>query len=124
MTEEGAYLPGVFERVIEVEEAFTLTKDLALHLRATENITFMGRKRQPGDEWLITAEEVESLIPPIGVVCTEPSLYCKDGSVSKMCRLGGCQCKTVTNSGTLWMLSLNEVTIKVPNCTRIWDKSV
>ena len=69
VTQEGAYLPGVFERVVKVEQAFTLTTELALHLRATEHVTFMGKKRQPGDEWLVTAEEVESLIPPIGVVC-------------------------------------------------------
>ena len=35
------------------------------------NVNFMGKKRHPGEEWLVTSKEVDSLIPPIGVVSVQ-----------------------------------------------------
>ncbi|CAH1783479.1 unnamed protein product [Owenia fusiformis] len=66
--EEGAYLPGVSEKVVVEEKAYTLTPDKALHCRATQSLTDVRSiKRRPGDEWLVTKDQLDSYIPPIGV---------------------------------------------------------
>ncbi|XP_077992028.1 major vault protein-like isoform X2 [Glandiceps talaboti] len=64
----GAYLKEAYEVVIKVETSFTLTEDIALHLKATETVTdSLGEKRLAGAEWLLTCEQTESYIPDIGV---------------------------------------------------------
>ncbi|XP_078508524.1 major vault protein [Lissotriton helveticus] len=62
----GAYLPGVFEEVVDVVDAFVLTDKKALHLRATK--TFRDDKttlRRTGEEWLVTMEDAEAYIPNV-----------------------------------------------------------
>ncbi|XP_041431429.1 major vault protein isoform X2 [Xenopus laevis] len=62
----GAYLPGVFEEVVDIVDAFVLTDKRALHIRATK--TFRGDKgnlRRTGEEWLVTMEDTEAYIPNV-----------------------------------------------------------
>jgi len=59
----GAYLPGVYEEVVEMVQAYVMTEKVALHMRANENYTdFMNVKRKTGEEWLITMKDAESHI--------------------------------------------------------------
>jgi major vault protein len=59
--EEGAYLPGVDEEVIAVIQAFILTEQIALHLKAKRTFTdVFNRQRRAGDEWLVTFEDAET----------------------------------------------------------------
>jgi len=64
--EEGAYLPGVDEEIVGVINAYVLTEQKALHLKAqrTFNDTF-GRQRKAGDEWLVTFADAEIHIPDV-----------------------------------------------------------
>uniref|UniRef100_A0A8D0GZE4 Major vault protein n=1 Tax=Sphenodon punctatus TaxID=8508 RepID=A0A8D0GZE4_SPHPU len=62
----GAYLPGVFEEVVDVVDAFVLTEKKALHLRATK--TFRDPQaavRKTGEEWLVTLVQSEAYIPDV-----------------------------------------------------------
>ncbi|KAM4632593.1 major vault protein [Discoglossus pictus] len=62
----GAYLPGVFEEVVDVVDAFVLTEKNALHIRATK--TFRDDKdnlHRTGEEWLVTMEDTEAYIPNV-----------------------------------------------------------
>ncbi|KAE8577762.1 hypothetical protein XENTR_v10023042 [Xenopus tropicalis] len=62
----GAYLPGVFEEVVDIVDAFVLTDKRALHIRATK--TFRddkGSLRRTGEEWLVTMEDTEAYIPNV-----------------------------------------------------------
>jgi len=62
----GAYLPGVFEEVVSVDEAYTLDPKVALHIRAMSNYTDQfGTQRLIGDEWLVTNKDTESYIPDV-----------------------------------------------------------
>ncbi|XP_073239748.1 major vault protein-like [Porites lutea] len=62
----GAYLPGVFEEVVGVERAHTMTEEKALHMRAKQTcIDALGRKRNAGDEWLVTSDDAEMYIPEV-----------------------------------------------------------
>jgi major vault protein len=64
--EEGAYLPGVDEEVITVVQAFVLTEQTALHLKAKRTFTdLFDRQRRAGDEWLITFEDAEIHLPDV-----------------------------------------------------------
>ncbi|KAM8962473.1 major vault protein [Pelodytes ibericus] len=62
----GAYLPGVFEDVVDIVDAFVLTDKRALHIRATK--TFRDEKgdlRRTGEEWLVTMADAEAYIPNV-----------------------------------------------------------
>ncbi|XP_022093212.1 major vault protein-like isoform X2 [Acanthaster planci] len=62
----GAYLPGAYEEVVGVVNAYVLTDKKALHVRATR--TFKddgGVVRKNGEEWLITMEDTETHIPQV-----------------------------------------------------------
>ncbi|XP_066484436.1 major vault protein [Tiliqua scincoides] len=62
----GAYLPGVFEEVVDTVDAYVLTEKKALHLRATK--TFRDSQdivRRTGEEWLITMADTEAHIPDV-----------------------------------------------------------
>lgn len=62
----GAYLPEVYEEVIELVKAVVLTEKVALHMRAVQTFTdFKGVKRRNGEEWLITMADTESHIPEV-----------------------------------------------------------
>ncbi len=59
-----------FSQVEGLEESLTLTEDSAVHLVAHQNcVDSLGHKRVAGEEWLITVQDTESLVPQIGVVC-------------------------------------------------------
>lgn len=62
----GAYLPGAYEEVVTVVDAFVLTEKKALHMRSlkTFNDDF-GKKRLNGEEWLITINDTETHIPGV-----------------------------------------------------------
>uniref|UniRef100_V9KUC1 Major vault protein n=1 Tax=Callorhinchus milii TaxID=7868 RepID=V9KUC1_CALMI len=62
----GAYLPGVYEEVIDVVNAFILTEKLALHVRARQMFKDEGgRTRRTGEEWLITLSQTDAHIPDV-----------------------------------------------------------
>lgn len=62
----GAYLPGAYEEVVGVVNAYVLTDKDALHMQATR--TFKDEKgavRKNGEEWLITMEDTDAHIPNV-----------------------------------------------------------
>lgn len=62
----GAYLPGVYEKVVDTVNSFVLTDKNALHLRATRSFKDrFGKTRKTGEEWLITLTEAECYIPGV-----------------------------------------------------------
>ncbi len=64
--EEGAYLPGVDEEIVDILDAYVLTERKALHLRARRTFTdVFGHDRKAGDEWLVTLEDAETHIPDV-----------------------------------------------------------
>jgi len=64
--EEGSYLPGVFEEVVQVVQAVILTEKKALHLRANRTFTDVyGKDRKAGEEWLVTKAESEKHITDV-----------------------------------------------------------
>lgn len=64
--EEGAYLPGIDEEVVDILNAYTLTERKALHLKAKRTfIDVFNRQRRAGDEWLVTFADAEIHIPDV-----------------------------------------------------------
>ncbi|HEY9668993.1 MAG TPA: colicin uptake protein [Coleofasciculaceae cyanobacterium] len=64
--EEGAYLPGVDEEVVGIINAYVLTEQKALHLKAKRTFTdIFEQQRKAGDEWLVTFENAEIHIPDV-----------------------------------------------------------
>ena len=62
----GAYLPGAYEEVVSVVDAYVLTEKKALHLRAIRTFTDdFNKKRLNGEEWLITLNDTETHIPNV-----------------------------------------------------------
>lgn len=62
----GAYLPGPYEEVVDVVNAFVLTDKKALHMRALRTFTDdFSVKRKNGEEWLITSDKCENHIPHV-----------------------------------------------------------
>jgi major vault protein len=62
----GAYLPGAYEEVVEIVNAYVLTEKQALHVRATRTFKDQfGVLRRNGEEWLITTAEAETYIPSV-----------------------------------------------------------
>lgn len=62
----GAYLPGAYEEVVDVVDAYVLTEKVALHMRATRTFTDrVGVTRKNGEEWLIKMEDTEAHIPDV-----------------------------------------------------------
>ncbi|NXX97715.1 MVP protein, partial [Centropus bengalensis] len=81
----GAYLPGVYEEVVDVVDAYILTDKKALHLRATRTFADeQGRVRRTGEEWLVTQAQSEAYIPEVfeevvaevAVTTLGPRQYC------------------------------------------------
>lgn len=63
----GAYLPGVYERVVKLESGYTLTLNDALHMCASINLVDgLLTPRVAGEEWLVTSEETPLYIPEVG----------------------------------------------------------
>ncbi len=64
--EEGAYLPGVDEKIVDILDAYVLTDRRALHLKARRTFTDnFGQERKAGDEWLVTLGDAETHIPDV-----------------------------------------------------------
>lgn len=62
----GAYLPGAYEEVVDVVDAYVLTEKVALHMRATRTFQdIFGTTRKNGEEWLIKMEDTEAHIPDV-----------------------------------------------------------
>jgi len=62
----GAYLPGAYEEVVDIVDAYVLTEKNALHMRATRTFTDKKDKvRRNGEEWLITFSDTETYIPNV-----------------------------------------------------------
>ncbi|XP_032460607.1 major vault protein isoform X2 [Phocoena sinus] len=62
----GAYLPAVFEEVLDVVDAVILTEKTALHLRARQNFRdFRGVTRRSGEEWLVTTQDTDAHVPDV-----------------------------------------------------------
>uniref|UniRef100_A0A8C9W6X7 Major vault protein n=1 Tax=Scleropages formosus TaxID=113540 RepID=A0A8C9W6X7_SCLFO len=62
----GAYLPGVYEEVVDIVNAFILTDKKALHVRALCPFRDAGsRDRRTGEEWLVTLADREAHIPSV-----------------------------------------------------------
>ncbi|XP_004692050.2 PREDICTED: major vault protein [Condylura cristata] len=62
----GAYLPAVFEEVLDLVDAVILTEKTALHLRARQNFRDLrGVTRRTGEEWLVTVQDTEAHVPDV-----------------------------------------------------------
>lgn len=62
----GAYLPGAYEEVVDIVNAYVLTDKKALHMRALRTYKDdFGKTRKNGEEWLITMEDTETHIPNV-----------------------------------------------------------
>ncbi|KAL2766240.1 major vault protein isoform 3, partial [Daubentonia madagascariensis] len=66
VTSVGAYLPAVFEEVLDLVDAVVLTEKTALHLRARQNFRdTRGVARRTGEEWLVTVQDTEAHVPDV-----------------------------------------------------------
>ena len=64
--ERGAYLPDVFEEVVGLDTAYTLTLNTALHMKANKTgKDASGKERKAGEEWLVTMDDTETYIPEV-----------------------------------------------------------
>jgi len=62
----GAYLPGAYEEVVDVVNAFVLTEKKALHMLALRTFKDdFGIVRKNGEEWLIKMSNTETHIPNV-----------------------------------------------------------
>ncbi|XP_013774778.1 major vault protein-like isoform X1 [Limulus polyphemus] len=62
----GAYLPGAYEEIVDIVNAYVLTEKEAVQVRAT--CTFcddLGVRRKNGEEWLIKMVDTETYIPGV-----------------------------------------------------------
>lgn len=62
----GAYLPGAYEEVIDIVNAYVLTEKKALHMRSLKTFKDdFGVVRKNGEEWLIKMSDTETHIPNV-----------------------------------------------------------
>jgi len=62
----GAYLPGAYEEVVDIVEAYVLTEKKALHMRSLKTYKDdFGIVRKNGEEWLIMMTDTETHIPNV-----------------------------------------------------------
>ncbi|XP_071093773.1 major vault protein-like [Haliotis cracherodii] len=62
----GAYLPGAYEEVVDVVNAYVLTEKKALHMRSLKTFKDdFSIVRKNGEEWLITMTDTETHIPGV-----------------------------------------------------------
>ena len=85
VSKSGAYLPGVYEEVVDLVHAIVLTDKVALHLKALRTFTdAYGKVRKNGEEWLVTSSDAESHIPavyeevvnPVNIITLTNRQYC------------------------------------------------
>ena len=81
----GAYLPGVYETVVDIVNAKVITDYQAIHLRASRAFTdAYDIKRKAGEEWLITSEKsaihildvYEEFVQDIKITVLSKNQYC------------------------------------------------
>ena len=67
LKKNGAYLPGVYEEVVESCTAIFLTDKLAVHVAANQSFKDenLGKMRKSGEEYLVTAADCETFIPDV-----------------------------------------------------------
>ena len=66
MRTPGAYIPSVYEKIVQVVPGKLITDDSALHLFALKTFTdAYGVKRNVGDEWLVTPAMSRIHIPDV-----------------------------------------------------------
>lgn len=62
----GAYLPGAYEEVVDIVNAYVLTEKKALHMRSLRTFKDdFGVVRKNGEEWLIKMSDTETHIPNV-----------------------------------------------------------
>jgi len=62
----GAYLPGAYEEVVDIVNAYVLTDKKGLHMRSLRTFKDdFGETRKNGEEWLITMDMTETHIPNV-----------------------------------------------------------
>jgi major vault protein len=83
--EKGAYLPGVYEEVIELQNPFILNNTRAISLRATKNfIDEYKKERKAGEEWLVTIQDssyhildiFEEFVSIVNITVLDSKQYC------------------------------------------------
>ena len=67
LKKNGAYLPGVYEEVVESITATYLTDKLAVHVIATQSFKDenLNKTRKSGEEYLVTINDTETFIPDV-----------------------------------------------------------
>lgn len=62
----GAYLPGVYEKILGSIKACILTDKTAVHVKAVTSFRDqLGKARKNGEEYLVTFEHMETFIPDV-----------------------------------------------------------
>ena len=62
----GNYMPQPYEQIVETIKSAVLTDSKAIHIRALANYTdFKGKERKTGEEWLVTKDDAECIIPEV-----------------------------------------------------------
>ena len=66
VSKQGNYMPGPYEEIVETLQGSVLTASKSIHLRAKANFTdFLNKERKTGEEWLVTKDDIEQLIPGV-----------------------------------------------------------
>ena len=66
VSKQGNYMPGPYEKIVETLQGSVLTASKSIHLRAKANFTdFLNKERKTGEEWLVTKDDIEQLIPGV-----------------------------------------------------------
>merc|ERR1719282_175983 len=67
LKKNGAYLPGVYEEVVESCTAIFLTDKVAVHVVANQSFKDekLNKTRKSGEEYLVTATDTETFIPDV-----------------------------------------------------------
>merc|ERR1712227_645230 len=66
VSKQGNYMPGPYEEIVETLQGSVLTATKSIHLRAKANFTdFLNKERKTGEEWLVTKDDIEQLIPGV-----------------------------------------------------------
>lgn len=62
----GAYLPGVYEKILGTIKAHILTDKTAVHVKAVTSFRDqLGKLRKNGEEYLVTLDHMETFIPDV-----------------------------------------------------------
>mmetsp|Transcript_12542 Transcript_12542/g.30772 ORF Transcript_12542/g.30772 Transcript_12542/m.30772 type:complete len:856 (+) Transcript_12542:375-2942(+) len=90
MRQAGAYLPNVYEVIVDTVTPMVLTEKKAIHLRAICTFTDeYGTQRRAGEEWLLTIKDCEMHIqdvheevvnPALGIIALSRNHYCIIGN--------------------------------------------